>query len=260
MHDEMMVRSRAEADSPRIASTYAQSLTPEGTELREPFLAAQVTCGSKAPIARARSHVKDADGNEETRTLPGNGQVLNGRLQSEGESELTVQQVFNVEWSHEKARIGDEVTISGSTSGLEDGTEVMVRVDQLTSSGEGSDTVYVTTATVSGEKVETTWSYGQTFDGEPSQDVDDDKPVSDQMPVYRAEIVFAETGASCRSGLLTFQDRYRMQALSHPSNEPVPDVPYKLLMSNGETREGKTDADGWLDEEDVPPGDHKVLW
>jgi hypothetical protein len=31
-------------------------------------------------------------------------------------------------------------------------------------------------------------------------------------------------------------------------------------MTNGEVREGKTDAEGWIDEEGVPPGDHKVIW
>jgi hypothetical protein len=194
------------ATAAKYSAAAAESLTPEATALQKPFLAAQVVCGGTTPVAKARSYIKDADGIESHQALPGNGQVLNGRLQSEGESEIAIQQLHSVRWSKKAARVGEEVTVSAAAPGLEDGTEVMIRVEQLASSGEGAATVFVTTANVSGESVRATWAYGEAFDGKLSPEIDQERPARAHMPAYRAEMIVAEIGVSRGSGVLTFQD------------------------------------------------------
>jgi len=195
------VRAQAAAYS----AVAAESLGPEVTELREPFFAAQVTSGNGVPIAKAQSYVKNADGKESRGVLPGNGQVRSNRLQSEGDNKVLLQQVHSVRWSTEEARVGDEVKITAKVSGIEDGTEVMIRIEQLAPAGNGSDTVHVMTESVAGGSVEAAWTYGQTSEDHPSSEIDDRGFVRHQMTAYRAAVVFADAGLVRCSGLLTFK-------------------------------------------------------
>ncbi len=244
----------------KYSAAAAQSLTPEATELEVPFLAAQFT-GAAAPIARTWCHVADADGNEDTRMLPGNGQVLNGRLQAEGDSELSMRQLHTVRWSTETARVGDEVTITAQAPGFDDGTEVLICIEQLSRRGSGTDTAEVIEACISGEMIEATWTYGTSYGHtDAPTEVDTDRPVADQMPVYRAEMTVLSASVQRSTGLLRYQSTLKTQVQRPSTGEPVADVPYRLLLSDGEVRTGTTTPDGWIEEEDVPPGDHEIAW
>ena len=224
-------------------------------------MAAQIASGNASPIARVQRHLKDADGSEGREALPGNGQVLNGRLQSEDDSEITVQQVHSAAWSAENARVGDEVTISAAAPGIEDGTEVLICIEQLSRDGTGSDTAEVLQTTVSGEKIEATWAYGTSYGQTEAPDsVDSNRPVSDQMPIYRADIAVPLVGLRRSTGLLSYQSTFKMQVRRPSSGEPVAGLPYRLLLTSDDVREGETNSDGWIEEDEVPPGDHEIVW
>ena len=152
------------------------------------------------------------------------------------------------------------MTARAAAPGLEEGTKVIISIDQMTRDGKGSSTVEVIETEVSGGKVEATWAYGTSF-GQRSapSEVDSSRPVSDQMPVYVAEFTIPSVGVVRRTGLLSFQDRVRTQLQDLDTGEPLPDTSYRLLLANDEVREGTTDSDGWFEEDNVPPGQHEFI-
>ena len=56
-----------------------------------------------------------------------------------------------------------------------------------------------------------------------------------------------------RSALLEFLHFVEFK-LQDEEGEPIPDKDYRMVLANGEIREGKLDGDGKAREEDVPPG------
>ena len=241
------------AQAAKYSAAAAQSLQPEATELHEPFLAAQIASSNAAPIAGVQRHLKDADGNEEQGVLPGNGQVLNGRLQSEGNSELSIRAIYGVRWSTETARVGDEVTITAQAPGFDDGTEAMVTIQQVTDQGP-SDVEVLPPIDVRNGQIEATWTYGTRY-GEPHAptEVDTDRPAADQMPVYRAELLVVGALTTVHSGTLSYRDAIQVDFLDEQTEEPLPDARYQTYSTDG-NRDGTADAQGRLDEDDLPAG------
>lgn len=80
------------------------------------------------------------------------------------------------------------------------------------------------------------------------------------MPSYVFEVVVGEgpTAWKASSGPLVYRDWIELELID-AQGRPLAGAPYRLLLANGAVRTGTSDAQGMIREDDVPPGDHRLL-
>lgn len=168
--------------------------------------------------------------------------------------------VANMRWSAEEARRGDILTLSADVSGCKDNTEGKVTIYEYDADGV-HDRIVEIPATVVENKIELEWEY------EYHEDTDE-IPTEEELQEYGSgynppeyffviEIAGQKFGREQESKLLTFKDFLEIQVLD-ADGTPLADRDYVLTLPDGTTEEGKTDADGYIRKEDVPPGECQI--
>ena len=162
-------------------------------------------------------------------------------------------EIKNLKWDKNEARRGDILKLTADIKGLADGNEVEIQIWEH-DADEAHDLVTKFPVTIKSQKIETEWEFVYVDDT-------DDIPTHEesekgyQWPEYFFRIVCA--GKSADSGLLKFKDWVEIK-IKNNLGEPVKDLDYILILSDGKERKGKLDIEGYLKEEDVPPGKIKI--
>jgi hypothetical protein len=91
--------------------------------------------------------------------------------------------------------------------------------------------------------------------------MDDDEEGPTDFDRYRApefRFVVRCFGHEARSALLEYLTRVEHLVVD-VSGAPFPDCPYVLVLPDGRWREGRTNADGRVVEDQVPPGYYRLV-
>lgn len=98
-------------------------------------MAAQMTDGAQKPSASKAYRASGPGEWKQASFLPGNGQVRRSRLPEESESDVGTRALYGAQWSAEETKAGEEVAITASAVGIEDGAQVMITIQQVTGKG-----------------------------------------------------------------------------------------------------------------------------
>lgn len=196
------------------------------------------------------------DDNEYSGWLQGGGLVYEGNL-SDGRGTATVKQLSGAEWSTDEARPGDEVTVTATAKGFDDGTPATVQIKEVPVEGGSASVVKEMETSVRKEEVEVTWTY--TYDGVSGGASDATDGEGGILPGYVAEVRVDGYPLTRVTGVLTYKDDLRIQLRRKTDGEALCRRPYRLKFSNGEVRNGTSDRNGWIEEKDVPPGRYQFV-
>jgi hypothetical protein len=160
-------------------------------------------------------------------------------------------------WSAEEAKVGEEVTITASAVGIEDGAQVMITIQQVTDQGL-SDVEVLPPAEVRGGEIEATWTYKEPDEDTYEAAIEAGGAARMHMPVYVAEILVEGYPRTVSTNVLSYKDKITV-TITDREGEPRPNVTYKIVFASGDTRTGKTDSNGSSVEKDIPVGGFKVM-
>jgi hypothetical protein len=170
--------------------------------------------------------------------------------------------VSELNWGASVAARGDIVTLSGKVSSVPSGWEITLVVYEYDDDG-CHDPVVELPAQVRDGKFELKWEYQYYEDT-------DEIPTQGELDTYDAKYAHpeyfftvrvdgTEYGAEQASGLLRFKDFLKLQVLDE-RGEPMANEKYVLRLADGTERKGNLNSDGFLEEEDLPPGEVIIEW
>jgi uncharacterized Zn-binding protein involved in type VI secretion len=226
----------------------AEGGSPEATELVEHWIDFAFEDAAGHAVAGVPYALEDPAGETSEHWLQGDGRVRRSLL-PEGNGTATVKSVKGAEWSTTEASVGEEVTVTATAKGIEDGTSATVQIKEMPVEGGSAAAVVGEIETeVSGEEIEASWTYTYEDAGGAGE------AAAQQLPAYVAEVRVEGYPLPTTTGFLTCSDTLTVQMVEQETEEVLENHPYRICLSNGEVRTGTTDGNGWIEEEDVPPG------
>jgi hypothetical protein len=162
-------------------------------------------------------------------------------------------QIKNLKWDKNEARRGDVLKITADILNTYESAEAKILIFEHDKDG-AHNLITSLKAYVKNQKIETEWEFKY-------QEDTDDIPTNEETengyknPEYffRVDVggVFAD------SGLLKFKDWIEIK-LEDQEGNPLKDVSYKIKFSDGKTKDGKLDSDGYAKVENIPPGKYTI--
>jgi len=173
---------------------------------------------------------------------------------------LPLVRVSNMRWDRKEARRGDRVKMTADVEGLPDDIEVMLLVYEFDRDG-AHDFVTKFPARVQGGRIEAEWEFEYHED---TDEIPTDEEMRKTGGAYRPPEYFwtveaggTEFGRDGESGLLEFKDWVEVR-FSDAAGKPITDRTLRVRLPDGSERSAKTDAQGSVRLEDVPPGKIQV--
>ncbi|PQJ34398.1 hypothetical protein BSZ35_07095, partial [Salinibacter sp. 10B] len=243
----------------------AEGGSPEATELVEHWIDFAFEDAAGNAMAGVPYALEDPAGETSEHWLQGDGRVRRSML-PEGSGTATVKSVKGAEWSKTEAAVGEEVTVTATAKGIEDGTPATVQIKEMPVEGGSSAAVVGEIETeVSGEEVEAAWTYehGEEDQYDPTTP-EEVLPTSargggQQLPAYVAGVDVEGYPLSSTTGFLKIKSTLKI-GLNDSEGKGVARAPYVVRFANGEVRTGTLDRSGRAELEDVPPCTHEVEW
>lgn len=233
------------------AAAEGRAASPDAATLQEHWLDIRFEDAAGRRVSGVPYALEAPSGAVTEGWLTGNGRVRREGL-SEGTGTVTLRCLQDAKWSTSEATVGQEVRVTATATGFADGTDATVEVRRVPAEGGHPSTVQEIETAVEGEAVQESWTYAYQETGRPAAS-------GPQMPAYVAEVRVDGHPRSAMTGVLTYEDRLRLQLVRSGTDEPLEDHPYRLALPNGEVRSGTTDANGWIEEDRVPPGDCELI-
>jgi uncharacterized Zn-binding protein involved in type VI secretion len=237
--------SGAQAATQTAAAT--EGLVPEETTLHDHFLAARLVDGGGRPLAAHHRHLVDADGTEDGVALPGHGQARRAQMAADGDSTVRPQALFGARWSAQEIAAGDEVTLTATAVGFEDGMPAHVVVHACPVHG-GRHAVAAAETTVADAQVEVSFTLPPEGKG---GDEGGDHVASSR---YAAAVTVAGYPQATRSPVVSVVKDVTV-GLETIDGAPVANARYTAHLATGEQRAGRLDDEGRAVLERVP-ADH----
>ena len=160
--------------------------------------------------------------------------------------------ITNVKWDKSEAKRGDVLKLSADIQGAADGTEAEIQIWEY-DTDEAHDLITKFPVNVKNKKVETEWEF-QYFDDAKNIPTHEENEKGYQHPEYFFRVVVAGTNSD--SELLKFKDRIEIK-IKNNLDEPLKDMEYILILPDGKERKGVLNSEGYLKEENIPPGNIK---
>jgi hypothetical protein len=168
--------------------------------------------------------------------------------------------ITNLKWGQKEARRGEVVKLTADTKGLEDGTDVVIRIYEYDQDG-AHDFITKFPCRVKDKKIESDWEY------EYHEDTDE-IPTDEEMKKYGnnynpPEYFFViechgkRFGDKQESKLLEFKDWIEI-TLTDAVGLPVAGADYVVRLADGSEKKGKLDAEGHARVDHVAPGEYWV--
>ncbi len=247
-------------------SAEAESQTAEETEIGESqdetsaaseqtedhFLDVQFVDSGGNPITDCQYSMTDPNSNE-------SGGILGGGVAATGVEpgnyEIGLHSIISTAWSQTSAKVGETVTMTAETAGIDDGTKARLEVWIHDPNYSTRMLTFVETQ-VSGNKIEGDWKI------EISESLIQIVEEKEQLGQYSSPsyyFIATAKGFTKRSGMLTVTDDVEIK-LKDKDGNAVPDKKYKLYLPTGEVRQGRLDGSGYAKETDVPAGRVRVAF
>ena len=212
------------------------------------WIESRVVDSAGLPITEVDYELNDPDGTLSRGTLTQDGVIKRGGFSNGGDYTVKLFSVYNAKWSASSAAVGDRISLSADVEGFDDGTDAVIEIWEQ-DIGSADDLMEKIETTVQDGKVKTDWEYTYTED-------DDDIMDGEREGMYAAPeyyfLVRVEDQVA-RSGLLAFSHFVEFKLQDEEGN-PIPDRAYRLVLSNGEIRNGTLDNNGEAKEDNVVPG------
>jgi len=162
---------------------------------------------------------------------------------------LPQRSITNARWSQQEARRGDIITLSADVTNIPEGVGARFVIYEHDEDG-AHDLITEIKSWVADSRVETEWAYEYHEDtDEIPTDWEGESGYS--PPEYFFRVVIGSISAD--SDLLEFKDWIEL-TIEDGTGHPVPNRRYILHMPDDNDRNGTTDDEGRIREEDVPPG------
>ena len=219
-------------------------------------LAVRFVDAGKRPLASQIRTVRHGR-NGEDRALPGNGGVYRSVDKPGETADVRLRMLSRMRWSRSSVGQDEPVDVTARAAGFDDGTPARIVIRRLDAFGH-SPAVDELRAVVQEEEIVATWTGVETAAiagvSGPPRDAE-----RSQLPpaVFVAEATVDGAGRPARTGPLSVTGDLSVRVLD-AERRPLPDLRYRLFLSGGEVREGRTDASGVLVHRDVPAGCHRL--
>ncbi len=167
----------------------------------------------------------------------------------------------NLKWDKEEVKRDEIVIMTADIRGLDSGETVEVRVYEHDAGG-AHDKVLSLDGMVKDNRMELQWAFEYFDNTEDIPDDDDLEPRggSYQPPKYFFTVVAGnkEYGRDDQaSGLLAFSDDAAFQFVDE-DGLPLADQDFTIRFGDRNTKDGKTDSEGWARLKELPPGKMEV--
>lgn len=157
--------------------------------------------------------------------------------------------ITNARWSQPEARRGDLLTLSADVDGVSDGTRARIQIYEHDDDG-AHDFITELQGLVENSRIEVEWEYEYYEDtDEIPTDWESESGYNPPEYFFRVSI----DNISADSDLLTFKDWIEI-TIEDRTGVPVPNRRYILHLPDGSDRDGTSNNEGVVREEDVPPG------
>ncbi len=194
------------------------------------------------PVAGMEYILVGPDGTQFTGTVGSDGKIHQDNL-PEGECTVIFKQVLNAHWEVDQTNCGEEIRLLVDCPAHDEGDSIDFEIYKLYKE-ESGDVVTTLNGTVNEQSLaEATWTY------EYQEEDEGKKPKF----IFKAKSGSLET----KSDILTIVDVFEAQ-LNDSDGNPVANVGYTLKLPDGTTREGTTDDEGRIVEEELPVGNMKL--
>ena len=203
------------------------------------------------PITGVTYSVKTPDDQKSGGALT--GQIKKSGLK-EGSCEIELVAITNAYWSTKKARIGDKVTLTAETAGIESGEEATLDI-HIRDSNYADHLLTTLKSKVDGDKIEAEWTLEIDKKYLGDQEGKEKKGRFSSPWFY---FTVQTKGASGRSGLLWYRDYIELK-LKDSKGNALANKEVKLFFPDGTVKKATLDGDGYAKVEDIPPGRAKIV-
>jgi uncharacterized Zn-binding protein involved in type VI secretion len=183
--------------------------------------------------------------------------VLTGRVHKTGleagSYDIELRVISKAEWSKTKAAVGDKVQMTAECSGIENGTEAILRIF-LRDLNAPDREIKVIDTKVDGNKIKGEWTFEMQEDLLPTQPEPGERPRLSYPKYY---FVASAAGCTARSRILEFKDTLELRFVDDEGN-PIANAPFKVYCAHGIVKTGTLDSNGEATVEDIPPGRVRV--
>jgi uncharacterized Zn-binding protein involved in type VI secretion len=214
-------------------------------------LAVRFVDAGKRPLA-SQIRTLQQRGDIETRPLPGNGGVYRPADRIDEKADVWLQLLSRMRWSRSSVRQDETVKVTARAAGFNDGTPARIVIRRLDASGH-SPAVDEIRAVVQGEEIDATWTGVDTAVRTAFSDAPLDAGPIQPPPVFVAEATVEGAVRPARTGPLSVTGDLSVRVLDS-ERRPLPDLRYRLFLSGGEVREGRTDRSGGIAHREGPAG------
>ncbi len=159
----------------------------------------------------------------------------------------------NLKWDKKEAKRGDILKITAEVKRIADGNEAEVQIWEY-DADEAHEMITKFPVIIKNQKIETEWEFQYRDDTE-NIPTEDEAENGYKNPEYFFRISLA--GVSKDSELLKFKDYVELKILDE-NNNPIANEDVTLITPDSKKQNLKTDSDGVLKVEDIPPGKLKI--
>lgn len=231
----------------------AQTGSPEATTREKHWLEFKFEDAAGNAVSGVPYRLEDPEGAVSESWLKGGGLVRRSGL-SAGEGTVAVKGLTNAEWSKTEARVGEEVRMRATATGIEDGTPATVQVESIPRDSGPSTLVDEIETEVSGDVVEVAWTY-PTPDPSP---LGENRSSSEHgSPYYRALVRVECMPRPARTRVLSITTVLEGEVIG-PEDEARPRHGYALEAPGRKVLSNQSGRDGTLKEEGVAPSIHVI--
>lgn len=175
---------------------------------------------------------------------------------------LKIINVTNLKWGQEEARRGDAVKLSADIYGVPDNAEVKICIYEYDQDG-AHDFIAKFPAMVKSKKIETEWEfeYHEDTDEIPTEEEMQKYGKSYNPPEYFfvVDVNGGRFGIGQESGLLMFKDWLEIDA-KDDKEISLENEDYEIELPDGTKVSGKTDSEGNIKLENIPPGKFTITF
>ena len=178
---------------------------------------------------------------------------------SEESTRLIVKPMLDIssmKWSTNEVKRGETVTMTVELEGLNNGTEVELIIYEYDEDG-GHEKITCLPGAVNNGKVEMKWEFDYPGDVSeiPTKEELEGTGRDYEWPSFFFVLKYEghEHGAEQKSGLLKFNDWLKVKLVDQ-HEKMLGEQDYVIQLPNGKEVKGKSDAEGQISEEGLPPG------
>jgi phage protein D len=214
----------------------------EEQEQNQHYLDVTLQDSAEEPVAGMDYVIIAPDGTRYTGSVGSDGKIHKDNL-PEGECQIIFKQLTNAHWEVDQVNCGDEIRLLVDCPAHDEGDSVTFEIYKLFKEESGDAVTSVDGTVDANSQAEAVWTY---------EYQEEDEGTSPRF-IFKAKSGSLET----MSDVLTVVDVFEA-TLTDSDGNPVANAGYVITLPDGSQREGVTNDEGQIVEEELPIGNLKV--